>query len=381
MVKVALVRCESYQEDLVFAAVKKGFDLIGGLSLFIKPGEKILLKPNMLVGDPPSKCSTTHPMVFKAVGKYVLEAGAKVTYGDSPGFGSPEFASIKTEIAKAAKELNIPLDDFVNGRNIVYEQGRQNKRFFLANAVLNTEGIVSLPKLKTHAFAKMTGAIKNQFGCIPGTRKAEFHVKLPDVLNFSRMLVDLNGYLQPRLYVMDGIFAMEGNGPRGGTPKSMKVLLFSEDPVALDATVCRMMHLNPEFVPTIVFGYEAGLGTYIPEDIELVGDALESFIDSSFRVNRDHAKEPKTNGIVPWFRNRIVARPVIQEKVCVRCGICVEVCPVKPKAIQWLALNNHPPVYHYNRCIRCLCCQELCPESAIHVKHTLLQKIISYFLR
>jgi len=89
--------------------------------------------------------------------------------------------------------------------------------------------------MKTHGFQRMTGAVKNQFGCIPGALKGEFHVKVPDASNFAKMLIDLNTYIHPRLYVMDGIIAMEGNGPRGGTPKKMNVILFSTDPIALDS--------------------------------------------------------------------------------------------------------------------------------------------------
>jgi len=128
----------------------------------------------------------------------------------------------------------------------------------------------------------MTGCVKNQFGCIPGPLKGEFHVRIPSIIDFSKMLVDLNVYLKPRLFVMDGIIAMEGNGPRGGTPRKINAILLSEDPIALDATVCRMINLNPEFVPTIVFGKEAGLGTYDENEIEILGDDIQSLVSWFF---------------------------------------------------------------------------------------------------
>ena len=153
----------------------------------------------------------------------------------------------------------------------VYEKGVQNKKFTVAKAVMDNDVIVSLPKLKTHAFEKFTGAVKNQFGCIPGVRKGEYHIKLPDAEQFARMLVDLNGLVGPALYIMDGIMAMEGNGPRGGKPRRMNILLFSADPIALDATVCRLLGLDPEYVPTIAAGAEAGYGTHAESGIELRG--------------------------------------------------------------------------------------------------------------
>lgn len=378
MAKVALIRCDSYGEEKVLIAVRKGIELIGGAGLFAKAGEKILLKPNMLAGDPPSRCTSTHPAVLKAVGRVFLETSAFLSFGDSPGFGNPETVARKTELGMAALELGIPLADFISGREIVYTNAVQNKKFFIANGVLDSDGIISLPKLKSHAFAKITGSIKNQFGCVPGTRKAEYHVKIPDARNFARMLVDLNAYLKPRLYVMDGILAMEGNGPRGGTPKAMNVLLFSSDPIALDATVCRMMNLDPTLVPTIIYGMEAGLGTYLESEIELLGDTLESFRDPTFVVNREPIKVSHPSKAFNWLRNSLMNKPVIDEKKCVKCGVCVQVCPVQPKAVDWRNDPEHsqPPSYQYGRCIRCYCCQELCPESAIYVKRPFIRRLL-----
>ena len=369
MSKVALVRCESYDYSEVKTAVRKGIQLLGGPSVFAKPGEKILLKPNWLVADPPEKGSTTHPMVFKAVCEVFQAAGAKLSYGDSPGFQSPESAAKKTGSMAAAAEFNIPLADFVNGKEIFFTEASQNKKFVIANGVLESDGLISLPKLKTHGFARMTGSVKNQFGCIPGARKGEFHVKIPDAYDFARMLVDLNMFIKPRLYVMDGIIAMEGNGPRGGKLKKMNVLLFSADPIALDATVCRIIGLDPEFVPTIKIGKEAGHGTFIQNEIELLGDPIESFIDLKFDVTRKPLNPIKMVGGLPFLKNSLIPKPFITESKCIKCGICINMCPVTPKAVDWRdGQKEKTPVYTYKRCIRCYCCQELCPESAITLK-------------
>lgn len=378
MSKVALIKCESYDYDIVLEAVKRGINLIGGAAAFAKMGEKILLKPNLLSADVPEKCSTTHHTVFKAVGEVFLSVGAKLSYGDSPGIHSPEAAAKKNLIAKAAEELGIALADFKNGNEVVYESGKQNKRFTIAKGVLDNDGVISLPKLKTHGLARMTGCIKNQFGCVPGALKGEFHVRIPDVNDFCRMLVDLNGLVNPRLYIMDGIYAMEGNGPRGGTPKKMGVLLFSSDPIALDSTVCRMVNLNPDFVPTVRFGMEAGLGTSIPDEIELVGDKLENFYTPEFNVKREPIKAFKQGGVLQFLRNSIVPKPYIIPSKCVKCGMCIKACPVNPKVVDWYDGDKTKiPSYEYKRCIRCYCCQELCPESAIELKVPFIRRMFS----
>ena len=223
----------------------------------------------------------------------------------------------------------------------------------------------------------MTGCVKNQFGCVPGALKGEFHVKLASAIDFARMLVDLNAFLKPRLYVMDGIIAMEGNGPRGGNARPMKVLLFSSDPIALDATVCRMVDIDPEFVPTITLGMEAGCGTGRKDEIELVGDPFESFVDRQFDVKREPVR-PYTRGKGSSFiRNAIVPKPYIVAEKCTRCGTCVKACPVDPKAVDWHDGDRKvPPSYRYERCIRCYCCQELCPEGAVHLRVPLLRKLL-----
>jgi uncharacterized protein (DUF362 family)/Pyruvate/2-oxoacid:ferredoxin oxidoreductase delta subunit len=379
MSKVALIRCCSYEKDEVGAAVKRGLALLGGPEAFVKAGEKILLKPNWIMAQPPESCATTHPAVFRAVAEEFIRAGAKLSFGDSPGFSPPENASRKTGFAAVAAELNIPLADFRNGRQIVYNEARQNKIFTVANGVLESDGVISLPKLKTHGFLKLTGSVKNQFGCIPGALKGEFHVKLQDPADFARMLVDLNAFIKPRLYIMDGVMAMEGNGPMGGDPVKMNVLLFSTDPIALDATVCRIINVDPALSLTITNGAQAGCGVFGENEIELLGDPLAGFVNSAFNANREPLAPAKPRqGAVKLIGNIIVPKPVINENKCIRCGVCVKMCPVSPKVVDWHDGNkSNPPTYQYDRCIRCYCCQECCPEGAITIKKPLIRRLFS----
>lgn len=378
MSKVAIVCCESYEYSEVKMAVERGFDLLGGSSKFVRPNEKILIKPNWLSADPPEKCVTTHPAVFRAVSEVLQSAGAILTYGDSPAFQSPETAAKRTGISAVAQELNILLADFKSGKEVHFPKGHQNKKFIIANAVLESDGVISLPKMKTHGFQRVTGAIKNQFGCIPGALKGEFHVKVPDAYEFARMLVDLNDCIHPRLYIMDGIYAMEGNGPKGGIPRKMSVLLFSTDPIALDATQCRLVNLDPALVLTNKAGLEMGAGTYHKKDIEILGDSLDDFIALDFDVNREPEKPFKGSGGIRLIKNAISPRPYIVAERCINCGVCVDMCPVNPKAVDWRDGNkSNQPSYKYDRCIRCYCCQELCPEGAILIKKPFIRKMFS----
>ena len=375
--KVALVRCESYDESKVYKAVEEGLNLIGGISNFVKSNEKIVIKPNMLIGTNPDKCVTPYPSVFKAVAKLIKKTGVDLYYGDSPGFGKSEKNMEKAGLKQIADELGIKLADFDNGKSVSHKEALLNKRFVIANGVLESDGIISLSKLKTHQLTRFTGAVKNQFGCIPGLLKPEYHIKMPDPYDFSTMLVDLNTLIRPRLYIMDGIIGMEGNGPRNGNPKRLNVLLFSSDPIALDSIACKIVSIDPEYIPTSKIGEEAGLGTYHYDSIETLGDKVETFIDKSFDIIRKPVSSSKGGRIIRFIKSQLSPKPVIDNDKCTKCGTCVKMCPVDPKAVDWhTGDKSRAPTYIYERCIRCFCCQELCPEGAITVKSSLLGRLI-----
>jgi uncharacterized protein (DUF362 family)/NAD-dependent dihydropyrimidine dehydrogenase PreA subunit len=377
---VVLIRCDSYKDEAVERAVQRGIELMGGAEKFVFKNEKIILKPNLLAGDAPEKCTTTHPALLKAVVAVFRKTGAHLSYGDSPSFGSLARTAKVAGLAQIAEELHLPAADFDKGKEIFFKEGRQNKKFVIANAVLTADGIISLPKLKAHGFQKMTGCIKNQFGCIPGPLKAEFHFKLVDSNDFARMLLDLNCLVRPRLFIMDAIQAMEGNGPRGGTPKQMNLLLFSKDPVALDATACRLMDMDPELVPTIRFGPEFELGTFNQDEIDILGDSLEECRIKDFKIDRAPLSVYRTMGVRRRLTNLLVPKPFIVSEKCTQCGTCISVCPSRPKTLSWKKGNHSiPPVYDYHNCIRCYCCQELCPEGAIKLRTPIVRKIINMF--
>jgi len=372
---VAIVACGSYNQDEVNDAVKKGISLLGGIGRFCKSGEKILLKPNVLLGTDPERCVVTHPSVFTAVALLLKDHGVKLQYGDSPAaLQTSAQAMQKSGLNRIAAEMNIEHGDFDHGRNVAFSEGISCKQLFLANAVFNSDGLISLPKLKTHGLTRMTGALKNQFGCVPGLVKGEYHARLPDVYDFSKLLVDINRFIKPRLFVMDAVYAMEGNGPQSGEPKKLGALLFSDDPVALDSIACRIIDLNPDFVPTIVEGVKGGLGVSSIDSIKLVGDSIEDLISTDFKVVRAAPVVLPQNRILRQIRSRFTPRPVINQEKCIQCLRCLKSCPVDPKALSCKG-SQKIPRFDYKNCIRCFCCQEVCPEKAISIREPLLKKL------
>jgi uncharacterized protein (DUF362 family)/ferredoxin len=373
---VALIECPDYDPDRVLAALRRGIDLLGGMGAILRPQERILLKPNLLTGAVPEKNVTTHPAVLSAMGVLCQEAGAKVSFGDSPGFGSTAAAAAKAGLAAAARALGMEQADFSTAVQVSFSQALIARQMVLARGALEADGIISLAKMKTHGFMRITGAIKNQFGCVPGIRKGEFHVKMPRADHFAAMLVDITRFLNPRLYVLDGIAAMEGNGPGSGTLRRMNVLLLSRDPVALDAVFCRLIHLPAQFVPTMEPAARSGLGTFDPDEIEIRGDELSRLACPDFRVVRQPAV-PFDRSFPYYLKKWITPRPAIRRSLCLGCGVCTEVCPLDPKAVRPPAADPAAkPAYDYRRCIRCYCCQEMCPHGAIVIRRPLLSRLI-----
>jgi uncharacterized protein (DUF362 family)/NAD-dependent dihydropyrimidine dehydrogenase PreA subunit len=374
--RVALIECPSYDAELVLPALRKGIGLLGGIGRFVAANEKILLKPNCLSGADPQKNVTTHPAVLKAMGLLCQASGARVSFGDSPGFGSPAGALAKAGLTAAAREIGMEQADFNTAVQVSFNEAMIAKQLVLAKAALETDGIISLAKMKTHGFMRITGAVKNQFGCVPGVRKAEFHLKMPRAEHFASMLVDITRFLKPRLYVLDGIMAMEGNGPGSGTARPMKLLLLSSDPAALDAVFCRLIRMPLPYVPTMKPAALCGLGRSQDDEIEICGDEISRLECPNFKVVRQPAVTIDSS--FPYYLKKwVTPRPFIDPSLCINCGICSDVCPVEPKAVQRRPGDGDAkPVYDYPRCIRCYCCQEMCPQGAITIRRPLLSRLI-----
>ncbi len=373
--QVALVKCGSY--DRVAEALCHGINLLGGLEKYCSPGELLLLKPNLLLGDKPEKGSTTHPLFFQAVAELFKSGGTRMVYGDSPGFGSPQAAVQTSGLKTIAESLGLELSDFLNVMQVSNPDGILLKQFNLAKGLRGVDGVINLPKLKTHGLTRLTGAVKNLFGCLPGVQKASFHASLKDPSRFSKMLVDLAEHISPRLNIMDGILGMEGNGPRNGRLRQVGIVLLSTNPHAMDHCVAQIMNLKPDLVPTLRVARENGL--YHPEAIRILGDSLGDCVLPDFDVNRSLASVTGSQRLhLKLLKRWVTPHPALIPDKCSCCGRCVKVCPVNPKAVRFSNGFRQPPQFDYHDCVRCYCCQEMCPDAAIIIKTPMLGKIANH---
>ena len=374
--KVVLLPCGEYDEEKVYTLLKQGLYLVGGVEALIPKDAKILLKPNLLKRAEVEKAVITHPVGVGAFARILRENGyEQIVLADSCGHGTTQAVIRGTGMDTYLEKYQIPAIDYSEGIKVDYPQGIQAKEFILPKELLEQNCVISLSKMKTHALERITGAVKNSYGFVYGFHKAKGHTQYPSADSFARMLIDLNKCVAPKLYVMDGIVAMEGNGPGSGDPVQMNVMLMSTDPVALDSVFSRLVYLKPEMVPTNYHGEKMGLGTWKEEEITLLtpdgeismSEAVKRYGNPQFNVDRTEVRKniwTRMAGALNIFQKK----PYIEADKCVRCGICVQSCPVPGKAVDFRKGKGKPPVYDYKKCIRCFCCQEMCPKKAIKVK-------------
>lgn len=362
---VIIARSASYAPAAVEAGIREICAGLGGLERWIQPGQRVLIKPNMLEALAPEKAATTHPAVLAALIRAVQAVGGRVLVGDSPGVQGTLPVAEACGIAAVCRENGAALVDFNERRDVCREEGRTVKRFALAAALAEADVVISLAKMKTHSLMGVTGSVKNLFGCIVGTDKAQFHLRMKWRDDFAGMLVDLYQTVQPTLCFVDGIVGMEGNGPRNGQAKPAGLLLGGVNGFAVDMAMTAVMGLPVEAMPVTARALAAGL--VAPWDALALGgsgcDCRLAFAPPKHLESVDGWLTPR---LAHFFQNQFTAKPYITE-ACIGCGRCCRHCP--PQAMQ---LANGRPRIDYRQCIRCYCCQELCPADAVALKAGLL---------
>ncbi|HLO25930.1 MAG TPA: DUF362 domain-containing protein, partial [Geobacteraceae bacterium] len=230
---VAITKAESYDRVTVKTAMLLLLAPLGGMKAFVRPGERVLLKPNMLYAKAPEFAVTTHPEVLRAAIELVQEAGGIPLVGDSPGFGDFRKVAGKSGMLRVTEETGAEPVEFSEALEV--PASGLFKRFELARPYLEADRVINLPKLKTHEMMTMTCGVKNLFGAVVGHAKAGWHMKAgTDREMFARMLLEIYLLRPPDLTIVDAVSAMEGNGPGSGDPRDVGLLLAGINPVAVD---------------------------------------------------------------------------------------------------------------------------------------------------
>jgi uncharacterized protein (DUF362 family)/Pyruvate/2-oxoacid:ferredoxin oxidoreductase delta subunit len=367
---VSIVKCQDYDEDKVLSGLRQSIDLIGGIQTFVRNGHRVLLKPNLLYGKSPEKAVTTHPSIVKGMIRIVREAGGTPFIGDSPSVGSLTKTAEKAGIKAVADEMKCPLVEFDKPVIPPKGGGKIFKQLEIDQMVLEADVVINLPKFKTHSLTLLTLGVKNLFGCVPGPKKALWHLKAgEDRKIFAQILFEIYQVIQPSLTILDGIVGMEGNGPNSGRPIPIGLMLASGDSLSLDQVVCDLVGISRKSLLTNRVAFEQGMGR---NEVEIVGERVQNVKIPNFRFPT--LSQPDWN--LPGFLRRglksaLTSKPFIKEKICNTCDRCEQICP--PKALTKMGKGL---VFNYGQCIRCFCCLEVCPEGAISIKPGWALKIV-----
>ena len=366
--RVWLAQCPDYGQSLE-EKIEKAFDALQVWDK-IRPGMKVVLKPNLVMSSKPEQAIITHPAFTAAVGKCVQKAGGRVVIAESPG-GPYTPAAMKamfraTGYRDMAEACGFTLYTDCKSREVTLPQAKRCRELSVVEPFLDRDYLINLPKLKTHSMVGFSGAVKNLFGTVPGLQKPELHCRFPEREPFSEMLCDLCHFLGPDLSLMDGIWAMEGNGPTGGQRRDLHVIAGSESPWALDVAAASLVGLEPEKITMLREGHERGYGPLDLSELELVGDPMETLLAPDFLKAEASSTDfidrlPKF--LRPAAKKLATPYPRIDKKRCVGCGKCAESCPQHT-----ISLRDGKAVIRYQNCIRCFCCHEMCPKHVVQIK-------------
>lgn len=367
--QVAIVKCRDYTPGLVEEAVKTSLGLLGGTSSFIKPESKVLVKPNLLMAISPESGVDTHPEVVRAVIKALKEINCEITVGDGPSVWGIQIEKID-QVYEVSGIKKICDDEGV--KLIKLDKRRMREKFPLSAELDNCDYLVNIPKFKTHEFTVLTAAIKNLFGLVTGTFKTELHKKFFQPEDFASILVDIYQEARPALTIVDGIVAMEGDGPAtSGKLRNTGLIIAGSDCVAIDSILASIMGINPTMVLTTKEAARRGLGEADIDSISIVGEKLEDVIERPFLLPAASIRRKLPQPVINLAKKLIKYYPCVKQDNCIKCAACIKSCPKKV-----IRLKNNKIVFDYSGCIACFCCQESCPASAIKVRKSLFAKLI-----
>jgi uncharacterized protein (DUF362 family)/Pyruvate/2-oxoacid:ferredoxin oxidoreductase delta subunit len=367
---VSIVNAKNYNSDELILKVSEAIDLLGGIEKFIQPEKKVLIKPNLLSTYKPEQAITTHPEFVRAVIHILKKIDCEIFLGDSPSAWVGKISDINT-VYKTTGMYDLCKQEDVN---LV----RFEEAFFIGEIPITCwakecDYIISLPKFKTHDLTVLTGAVKNLFGLIPGMFKAELHRRYPHPDDFSKILIKIATNIKPTLSIVDGVVALEGEGPAtAGVTRNLGLILAGADTFALDIIMARIMGLAPEDIPTI-----KQAGDIVAKDIEIKGEDIFKKKIERFKLPSPSITKRMPRVFFPIARKIFYFNITVKKDKCISCGRCLKVCPAGA-----VIINDKQPRAFINqkKCIQCFCCREVCPVNAIDIKKSFGFRILTKLL-
>lgn len=380
--KVYAINCKDYEDNNIDKALKKLL-LDNHLLDFVYKGCVVAIKTNLVASSKPESAIITNPSVLKGLCKILVNKGANVIIGDSPGglYNEAVLNSSyhKTTLNKLEND-NVKLNHDFSQEVVKTPYLKVVKNLDCCKYLLKADFIINCCKMKTHGMMSLSAAVKNMFGSVPGTLKLEYHYRYNNHVDFANMLIDIQEFYKCKLHLVDAITAMEGNGPTMGTPRNVNLLLASEKPYNLDIVCAKLMNLDINQVVTIKEAINRNLCVDDFSKVDINFDITPYIVKDFKNIEHQDTIEfygSKDNGFFKRLLGKIatkvlILRPKANKKQCIGCQKCANICPAKA-----ITMKNKKPNIDKKKCIRCFCCQEFCPVGAMKTHKTFLAKIIT----
>jgi uncharacterized protein (DUF362 family)/Pyruvate/2-oxoacid:ferredoxin oxidoreductase delta subunit len=362
------IRKAAYDDDTIRSGV---FEMLASEEApRVTAGTRVLIKPNFLTPATPDKALTTHPTIVRAAAEFVLNKGASVQISDSPAMGNFTRLLRKGGYQEMLKDLDVTFKPFE--KSVLTDVGEPFGAIDVAKDVMDAEVVINLAKLKTHTQMTLTLGVKNLFGCIVGLKKPEWHMRMGvDRQMFARLIVSIYEAVKPAYTILDGILAMQGQGPgHSGNPRELGLLMGGKNAHAVDHVACLNVGLDPEALETLHTARQ--IGAYDGR-VHVNGD-LRILDDFQFPELGSLSIGPPYLGRL--MRRFVIQQPAVDNKACKVCGDCWKYCPAKA-----ISYTDRGISFDTEACIRCYCCLEVCPHAAIRAKKPLAGKLMTWFTR
>ena len=368
---VAAAECTCYERGAVDAAVGEAVALAGGLGACIRPGNTVLIKPNLLSPRPPAEAVTTHPLVVAALVRQCQDAGAaRVWIGDScAGDHEDDVLWSATGMADVAAETGAELVSF---RAVVSQRAAGEGQVPVPGWLADVDAVVSVPKLKTHALTGMTCALKNTYGLVCGNAKSHYHGSHPSPRAMSRFLVDVHRALAPAFYLVDAVTAMGGEGPANGRPVRVGALVAGTDATAVDTVCARAFARGGDVsrhLPMLRAARAMGVGVGDVNAITVCGDGVARLNEAGLKPSIGRWLQMIPEPVFKTATRVLACRPKIDASRCTGCGVCARAC--SQDAIHRRGEESTSYKIDSAQCIMCMCCAEACPCHAVMVRSPL----------
>ena len=352
-----------------FLSLRREFVRVLGKFNFAERGERIVLKPNVSSPLPSSTGATTDVRVVEIVARYLKRMGVEPVIMEAPIqiYDFEETMGI-TGFRKMCEDLGIDLINPEEDKKVRVSIGDED--IHLPETLLDADGIVNIPKLKTHTLTGVSLGMKNLKGFLTREGRRRFHSK-----NIHLLIALLNEKLlhKIRLSVMEGIVGMEGPGPTHGRPVKGDLLIVGDNNISVDMVACKILGVDFHSVEQISYAMERNLPGSDFEKIRIFGEMPLLKFEIPLRRRSLLSNWVMKSRMISWSLRRlniplkIRDKPVISEGKCSRCLRCVKICAAN-------AIT--PPRIDYRKCVGCMQCLEVCPNSAIEIEgrgHKLLR--------